>query len=100
VVVAFALAAVLKGTVELGPLRPVCRAGMRCEQPASGVRLTFTRGSHVYTTRTDAGGAYVISLAPGTYSVTASRGMRIAPDVVTVHAGTQRRAFAIDTGIR
>ncbi len=97
---ALAVAAVLKGTVSIGPMRPVCRVGMRCDQAAAHVVLTFRRGARALTARTNAAGAYVVTLSPGTYSVSASAGLRIAPDLVTVRAGTQRRSFAIDTGIR
>ena len=91
---------VLKGTVTIGPLTPVCRVGVPCDGPASKVVLTFGSGTRVVHATTGAGGAYSVRLAPGTYTVSASKGMRITPAQVTVRGGTVHRNFAIDTGIR
>jgi hypothetical protein len=95
-----AVVAVLTGTVTIGPSTPVCRAATRCERPAPRVVLTFSAGSRTVRTTTDAQGTYVVKLAPGTYSIEASKGMRVSPVRVTVRAGGGRRNFAIDTGIR
>jgi len=95
-----AAAAVLHGTVSIGPTTPVCRAGVPCEKPAAGVVLTFTRGTHVFRARTDGRGRYTITLPAGTYAVRASAGMRMTPVEVLVRAGSHLRGFAIDTGIR
>jgi hypothetical protein len=97
---ALAAVALLKGSVTIGPVTPVCRAGVPCDRPAARVVLAFTSGSRVVRTTTSATGSYAVRLSPGTYTVTASAGMRIAPSLVSVHPGTQRRSFAIDTGIR
>jgi hypothetical protein len=95
-----AVAAVLHGTVMLGPVTPVCRVGVPCDKPAAGVMLTFTRGVHAFKAKTDTRGRYVITLAAGTYTVRASTGMRINPVKVTARAGSHLQSFAIDTGIR
>jgi hypothetical protein len=91
---------VVKGTVTIGPLTPVCRVGVPCDGPAPKVVLTFTSGTRVVHATTGAVGGYTVKLAPGTYTVTASKGMRIAPDTVTARGVALRRNFAIDTGIR
>jgi hypothetical protein len=91
---------VLKGTVTIGPLTPVCRVGTPCDGPAPRVVLTFTSGIRSVHATTAADGTYTVRLAPGTYTVTASKGMRIAPARLAVHTGTVRRDFAIDTGLR
>jgi len=94
------VAAVLHGTVNVGPVTPVCRVGVPCAKPAAGVVLTFTRGTHAFKAKTDTRGRYVITLAAGTYAVRASTGMRISPTQVTARAGIHLQIFAIDTGIR
>jgi hypothetical protein len=95
-----AAAAVLHGTVTIGPTTPVCQAGVPCTKPAAAVVLQFTRAKRVFTVRTDGGGRYTITLPAGAYAVRASGGMRIQPAQVTVRAGSHSRSFAIDTGIR
>jgi len=97
---ALAAAVVLKGTVTIGPLAPVCRVGTPCDGPAPQVVLTFTAGTRTVHATTGAGGVYTVKLAPGTYSVTASKGMRIDPARIIVRGTTLRRNFAIDTGLR
>jgi hypothetical protein len=110
VVVAFGAAAAagattahsgLFGTVERGPISPVCIAGQPCTAPAAGAILIFTRGS-AETTRVTVrlNGSYRIRLAPGTYTVRASY-RRLEPTTVRVPAGAPKRIdFSIDTGIR
>jgi hypothetical protein len=95
-----AVAAVLHGSVTVGPVTPVCRVGTPCDKPASRVTLTFTHGTQVFKARTDTHGLYTVTLPPGTYAVKASTGMRIAPSQVTARAGRHLRSFSIDTGIR
>jgi hypothetical protein len=98
---AVVLALVLvKGTVTIGPLTPVCRAGTPCDGPAKRVVLTFSSPSHTVRATTCAGGAYAVRLPPGTYSVTASKGMRISPSRLVVGSAPKRQSFSIDTGIR
>ena len=100
-IAALAAAAVLYGTVTIGPLTPVCRVGVPCDGPARGATLTFVRpGGTSVSVRTDAAGRYRVGLLPGTWSVRASVGMRLSPTSVTVHPGTQRDDFSVDTGIR
>jgi len=90
----------VKGSVTIGPLAPVCRAGTRCDGPAPHVVLTFTSGVRSVRVTTGAGGTYAVKLPPGSYVVTASKGMRISPSQIVVRAGPRRQGFAIDTGIR
>ena len=98
---AVVLALVLvKGTVTIGPLTPVCRAGTPCDGPANRVVLTFSSPSHAVRATTGAGGGYAVRLSPGTYTVTASKGMRISPSRLVVGTAPKRQSFAIDTGIR
>jgi hypothetical protein len=98
---AAALALVLvKGTVTIGPLTPVCRAGTPCDKPASRVVLTFVSAAHTFRATTGTAGTYAVRLAPGSYTVTASKGMRISPSEIVIRSGTRRQSFAIDTGIR
>jgi len=90
----------VKGTVTIGPLTPVCRAGTPCDGPARRVVLTFASPSSTIRATTGAGGAYAVKLPPGTYTVSASSGMRITPSQVVVRSAPRRQSFAIDTGIR
>jgi hypothetical protein len=89
------------GAVRVGPVTPVCKAGVPCDKPAARVTLTFTRrAAHVRVT-TDARGNYRVRLGAGTWAVRASIGMRIGPaHFVVPRAVAWRRDFAIDTGIR
>jgi hypothetical protein len=90
----------LFGTVTRGPVTPVCEAHTPCDAPAGGATLTFTRGPVSVRTRTTDAGRYRVRLAPGTYTVRANTGVRVAPATVLVRGTTMRRDFAIDTGIR
>lgn len=91
----------LHGTVRIGPTTPVCRAGMPCDRPAARVVLIFTRGAARRAMRTDAEGRYRIRLAPGTWSLRTTVGMRVTPvKFVVPRAATATRNFSIDTGIR
>jgi hypothetical protein len=101
--VALALAlklALLYGSVTIGPVTPVCQAGVPCDKPAANVRLTFTRHGHSFVAGTNASGAYRVELAPGIYAVRASAGMSIAPRNINVRVPRTHLRFAIDTGIR
>jgi hypothetical protein len=93
-------AGVLWGSVTVGPLTPVCRAGTPCDGPAKHATLTFTRSNHSASVKTDDAGRYRLTLSTGTWTVRASVGMRMTPTSVVVRAGTHRANFAIDTGIR
>ena len=99
-----ALAASLFGTVVRAPAAPVCRAGTPCTAPAAHVTLVFTRRGIASRVKTDAHGAYRITLTPGTYTVrlqTTSRIGRLIPASVVVRRGAAaRRNFSYDSGIR
>ena len=97
---AVVVAAVLHGTVTIGPLTPVCRVGTPCDGPAKRATLTFSRNGRSIAVKTDAAGRYRVSLAAGTWRVRTNAGMSIAPSSIVVRAGTHRRDFSIDTGIR
>jgi len=95
----------LRGKVMRGPITPVCRINVPCEEPARGVKLFFSRsGKVVGRTTTNNKGWYRIALKPGAYSVTTNRPgfeHRPKPSRVTVRTDRVRRVdFSIDTGIR
>ena len=90
----------VRGTVTIGPLMPVCQMGKPCDGPAPHVVLTFTSPAHSVQATTDVDGSYAVKLAPGAYTVTASKGMRISPSRILVRSSLRHRSFAIDTGIR
>ena len=95
----------LKGRVMRGPIMPVCRDNVPCDEPARGVKLVFSRsGKIVATATTNQKGWYRLTLRPGRYSVrTNRRGFerRTSPSSATVpNDRVVRRDFSIDTGIR
>ena len=92
--------ALLYGSVTLGPVTPVCQAGVPCDKPAAQVTLSFTRAGHTFTAKTGATGSYAVRLAPGIYAVRASAGMAMRPHAINVRAPRTHLDFAIDTGIR
>jgi hypothetical protein len=101
VLVAVVALTLLHGTVRIGPITPVCRAGTPCTRAAAGAVLTFARGSTIRRVRTDRAGRYRIRLAPGTWTVRTNVGMRLTPLTVLVpRAASATRNFSIDTGIR
>jgi hypothetical protein len=100
------LAGTLHGVVLRGPIAPVCREGMPCNEPARGAVLVFSRAGRV-AARVAIGktGRYTVRLAPGAYVVRQAPvpriGFGIRPDRVRVVRGVSTRAdFFIDTGIR
>ena len=99
-VAVLAAAAVLHGTVTIGPLTPVCRVGTPCEGPAKRAKLTFSHAGRAISVKTDAAGRYRVTLAAGSWRVRSNVGMSIEPPSVVVRAGSHRANFAIDTGIR
>lgn len=98
--VALLAAGLLYGTVSIGPITPVCRAGTPCSRPAAHVRLAFLRAGRTVSTTTDVHGRYRIELPLGVWVVRASAGMRVTPLRVRVTGGRHRLALSIDTGIR
>ena len=95
----------LKGRVMRGPIMPVCRVGVPCDEPARGVKLIFSRsGKVVGRTTTNQKGYYRIALRRGAYSVrTDRRGPEKVPQPSRVSAPRDRFKrvdFTIDTGIR
>jgi hypothetical protein len=95
----------LKGRVMRGPIMPVCRIGVPCDEPARGVKLVFSRsGKVVATATTNQKGWYRVTLRPGRYAVrTNRRGFerRTTPSSANVPRDrVARRDFHIDTGIR
>ena len=93
----------LYGTVTRGPVSPVCRVGVPCNEPAARATFLLIRKGATIKVRTDAAGHYRARLAPGRYTVsTGNWGPGgIKPSSVVVPAAHFARVnFAIDTGIR
>jgi hypothetical protein len=95
----------LFGTVRRGPIMPVCKADVPCDQPAANVTLVFSRAGRVVArTRTKADGRYRVTLAAGIYAVRTNRPVferTPRPSRATVVRFRYRRInFFIDTGIR
>ncbi len=98
-------AAGLRGQVRRGPITPVCRINVPCDEPAPGVKLVFSRSDKVVATAiTNQKGWYRVPLRPGRYAVrTNRRGFerKTSPSAATVPSDRfARRDFHIDTGIR
>jgi hypothetical protein len=94
----------LHGHVMRGPIAPVCRVGVPCEEPAARATIFFTRSGRTVSTITNAKGYYRIRLNAGVYAVRTKRqsiGRGLEPRTVRVVAARDRRAdFHLDTGIR
>jgi hypothetical protein len=95
----------LHGIVMRGPITPVCRTGMPCNEPAVGAVLAFSRNGRVAVrVRVGRAGRYSVRLAAGIYSVRQAPapkvGFGIRPDVVRVRGVSTRADFFVDTGIR
>ena len=95
----------LRGKVMRGPIMPVCRIGVPCDEPARGVRLVFYRsGKVVARATTNQKGWYRVTLRPGRYTVGTQNprvSRNLSPKTATVPTSTVRRVdFDIDTGIR
>jgi hypothetical protein len=93
------------GIVMRGPITPVCRVDVPCDEPAANVVLVFSRAGRVVartTTRRD--GRYLLTLRPGRYTVTTARrtiGAGLTPRIVLVPRGRVVRVdFDLDTGLR
>jgi hypothetical protein len=93
------------GTVHRGPITPVCRIDVPCEEPAN-VTLVFTKlGRTIARVHTRPDGSYRIRLRPGRYSVrtTSTSVFERRPDPATAtvpRVGYRRINFFVDTGIR
>jgi hypothetical protein len=95
----------LKGRVMRGPITPVCKVNVPCEEPARGVKLTFFRsGKAVANATTDGKGYYRVALKRGQYAVRTNRRASEKvpqPSRVTVPSDRFKRVnFHLDTGIR
>ena len=95
----------LRGIVMRGPITPVCRVGVPCDEPAAGVVLLFSQSGRVVArTTTGAKGGYRLTMRPGRYSVTTTRIARVGrltPQTVLVPRYRVARVdFNLDTGIR
>jgi hypothetical protein len=95
----------LRGIVTRGPITPVCRVGVPCDEPAANVVLVFSRSGRVVArARTGRNGDYRLTLPPGRYDVrttTRTLGSGLSPRVVLVPRHRVRRVdFELDTGIR
>jgi hypothetical protein len=95
----------LRGLVKRGPITPVCRVGVPCNEPARGYKLVFSRsGKVVATATTNQKGWYRVTLRAGRYTVRTNRRgyeRRTTPASATVRSDRMaRRDFLIDTGIR
>ena len=98
--VVLAVAAVVHGSVTIGPLTPVCRVGTPCEGPAKGTIVTFSRAGRSISAKTDMKGRFRLTLTAGSWRVRANRGTSIEPRTILVRAADRRADFSIDTGIR
>jgi hypothetical protein len=94
------------GRVLSAPTCPVEMVGSPCPpRPVVGARVVATAGSHeVARTRTGAGGAFRLSLRPGTYLVTATNvggyGSTAASSVDVRRRTTTTVTLTVDSGIR
>ncbi len=80
----------LSGVVMRGPITPVCRVGMPCDEPAVGAVLAFSRdGRTAARVKVGARGYYTVKI-----------GFGIRPGTVLVRRVATRANFFIDTGIR
>jgi hypothetical protein len=59
----------LTGVVMRGPVTPVCRADVPCDQPFSAGFTVQKSGQRIAQFQSDASGRFTVSLAPGPYTV-------------------------------
>lgn len=96
----------LRGVVNRGPTKPVCRVTEPCDEPAPGVVLRFRQGDRlVARVTTGSAGGYRVKLRPGRYAVTTPSNRRVGtgltPRFVRVPVGRVARVdFHLDTGIQ
>src|SRR5438105_3455543 len=98
-------AAVVMGTVEAGPIRPITMAGKpNTRRVAGAVVQALHEGNVVAATTTDDVGRYELRVHPGTYLIRATaQGLHSKEPgrTVTVSPGeTVTVRFILDTGIR
>jgi hypothetical protein len=93
------------GRVLAVPCAPVEQAGMTCAgRPLPKLELDYVKdGAIAASAVTDSGGAYLVSLAPGTYQVKLKTYMRVisGPLTLAVAPGSSVVAsYILDSGIR
>ncbi|HXD20776.1 MAG TPA: hypothetical protein VN654_27385 [Vicinamibacterales bacterium] len=83
----------LTGVVVRGPVTPVCRVDVPCDQPFSA-GFTVEQGSRRLSSfRSDAGGQFTVFLEPGTYTVVPGS------DAPIISPSSQRKSVTVaDTG--
>lgn len=96
----------VRGSLERGPVMPVCIEGRACDAPAPGVLLVFSQsGTDVRRLTTGVAGRFALRLEPGLYSVRVLRksviGSKLTPATFRVPAsGAISIRLHLDTGIR
>lgn len=96
----------LTGTVLRGPITPVCRVDVACEEPFSA-NFTVRQGGRTVTTfHSDSTGHFESRIAPGTYIVVPAADAPImspgsqAKQVEVAASGLTTVVLQFDTGIR
>jgi hypothetical protein len=97
----------VRGTVTFGPLCPVERVGSPCpDRPWRGnVKAQFTNGTLVRQVPTDAAGAFILPLDPGTYDILPAIQEDSMPNVKMQRVTVTEGSFAtvtmqVDSGMR
>jgi hypothetical protein len=96
----------LTGTVERGPIAPVCAINVPCSAPFSAAFTVDRNGTVVAQFRSDNDGHFTVSLSPGTYHVTpGADAPLLAPatqvkTVTVMDSGLTTVNLEFDTGIR
>jgi len=96
----------LTGTVERGPIAPVCNANTACSAPFSAGFTVDRNGVVVAQFRSDNNGHFTVSLSPGMYQVTPdANAPLLAPatqvkTVTVLDSGLTTVTLDFDTGIR
>src|SRR5579864_7586976 len=96
---------VVSGRVLAVPCAPVEQAGTTCAgRPVQKLELDYVKDGEVAASAvTDSGGAYLVSLAPGTYQVKLKTYMRVISGPLTVEVAPGSSVVAsyiLDSGIR
>jgi hypothetical protein len=96
----------LTGTVERGPITPVCFLDRPCNAPFSATFTVQRNGERVAQFRSDAAGQFTVMLEPGMYRVVPNADAPlIAPasqvrEVTVESVGLTTVHLVFDTGIR